>query len=236
MAQEYTGSECSSYLTHLQQCLHNNSNDTRIYIGLTQTEQKKHEKDAGLIRLGRDLFKSIISKPCQEKLAPFICLYLFPLEHCIDEGVDIIGPTQKQCRLLRDDLCKELWKNVETIASDRVPNCEDLSTPSVDLLETCEGEIENIYKKVHVLMIIMYTGTEQKDDNDTKLNCTQDFLPSRSSDSSNTVNCVPECQKWSPYTSFAVKITDIFIIVSASFSLISGSAVLILGCIRCKKM
>lgn len=68
---------------------------------------------------------------------------------------------------------------------------------------------------------------------DLQLNCSQDFTPFNDS---GKMRCVPMCQWWSPYSPITVRVTNILTIVTATFTLLSGSAVVILGCIRRKRM
>ena len=65
------------------------------------------------------------------------------------------------------------------------------------------------------------------------LNCSEDF---QFVNDSKGGRCVPICQQWSPYSPLLVRISDIFIIISAAFSLVAGLGVLVLGCIRYKRM
>ena len=84
----------------------------------------------------------------------------------------------------------------------------------------------------------MLFGTDDvivEDDNRTELNCAEDFIPFNFSENS-ILTCTPECQRWSPFTPRVVQITDIVVIISSTFALVTGSAVLVLGCLRCKKM
>lgn len=63
----------------------------------------------------------------------------------------------------------------------------------------------------------------------SQLNCTKDFEFSNGS-------CVPVCQQWSPFDPLTVQITDIAVLITASFAVVAGVAVLVISCIRCSRM
>ena len=48
--------------------------------------------------------------------------------------------------------------------------------------------------------------------------------------------CVPTCMVWSPYSEVERRVSDLFVILAASFAIISGVVVLILSCVRCRKV
>jgi len=52
----------------------------------------------------------------------------------------------------------------------------------------------------------------------------------------NSNRCRPRCSEWTPYTTVEQNITDIATIGAGIVAIISGIFVLILACVRCKRM
>jgi hypothetical protein len=73
---------------------------------------------------------------CRKKLAPFACLYLFPLQY--DGNGPGVSPTARSCKVIRDDVCKEEWKIAQRF-SDFLPVCEMLKEDRIDILQSCTG-------------------------------------------------------------------------------------------------
>ena len=63
------------------------------------------------------------------------------------------------------------------------------------------------------------------------LNCEESFFRENGSDT-----CVPECGVWSEYSYVDLVITDMVILVSALIGFVSSIAVIVISCIRYKRM
>lgn len=134
--QQYSGSVCRDTLSALQQCANTERSEgtqlNQINI-TTHIDQKVHEDLVGGLTLLKDL--DLATEQCWERLQPFACLYLFPLQSCeMGEG-EIVGPSRRQCLDLRDDLCQDEWKQLEQLEQSELPQCETLPEPSKDLLD-----------------------------------------------------------------------------------------------------
>lgn len=63
------------------------------------------------------------------------------------------------------------------------------------------------------------------------LQCTKGFENDPSS-----AQCRPTCGVWTPYSEVENRISSVIVIVSGAVAIISGALVLILSCVRCKKV
>lgn len=233
-----------------------NDDNATIYIS-SEIDQNEHENYVITLR-SVDLQVLGVSTECYNEVFPFVCLYLFPLSTCGQDDKKyqaVIRPSPQSCKLLRDDVCKDLWTTLTSSkpVASLLPDCEGLPKPRWNLLKTCKGTNISVLRSVATLSGILcliigmnkflishhyYVHVENltiDDDSTAELNCSQDFISFNLSKHGGTI-CAPECQRWSPFTPREVKITDILVVLSAALALVLGSAVLILGCIRCKKM
>ena len=68
-------------------------------------------------------------------------------------------------------------------------------------------------------------------DTELFLPCEENFFRENGSDT-----CVPECGVWSEYSYVDLVVTDMVILVSAVIGFVSSIAVLVISCIRYKRM
>ncbi len=144
MREMYTGSVCRPYLASLQHCINSNvTNDSAIYITPLENQDKEEYKAILLFQIGLAMVQGRITEECKERLQPFMCLYLFPLVSCHNEtgNDEIFRPVSKQCKSLRDGVCKSVWEfAVDEGFGSSLPDCEDEDEMSRrDLLGTCQG-------------------------------------------------------------------------------------------------
>lgn len=126
MKKEADTGNCTEQISYLRECLHSNRQ-----IEYSDIEVVPYKESVISIE---DLKYLQFAQPtCQEKLKPFVCLYLFNL---MVPGEKPIGPSPMACKKIRDESCAFEWKLVTKIKE--LPKCEMLDA-SMDLLELCSG-------------------------------------------------------------------------------------------------
>lgn len=139
MTHEYSNTGvCSSHLSKLQRCTNNDNVHTLpIYIS------PYIDQGAGEVKAEElETFQSILSssEDCLERLKPFACLYLFPLDTCgrNNESV-VIKPSREECVSLRESVCQKIWNLARSYLPAQLPRCDTLPVEPT-LLETCRSE------------------------------------------------------------------------------------------------
>ena len=143
----YNGTVCSSELFGLQACLAQRTNQTfnnsSICIS-SSVDQVTNENNAKHL----EEYKNFIQPPeCLKELRPFVCLYLFPLVSCeaniSESSPEVYGPTQQKCKRIRDEVCQKIWSLAASFLKNVLPDCENLQSPPLDLLDPkCTGIIK----------------------------------------------------------------------------------------------
>ena len=112
------------------------SNATRISPTVNQSQNE------GTVKFLQRYEPMILNHQCRAVLRPFACLYFFPLVSCGDDEENCIevGPTQQRCEMIRDDVCRTTWMQLQKFFPNFLPQCQDFSSSSPDLLNSnCIG-------------------------------------------------------------------------------------------------
>ena len=146
----YNGTACSSELFGLQACLAQRTNQTfnnsSICIS-SSVDQVTNENNAKSLERASGLIIQMQSLECLKELRPFVCLYLFPLVSCevniSESSPEVYGPTQQKCKRIRDEVCQKIWSLAAGLFKNLLPDCENLQSPPLDLLDPkCTGIIK----------------------------------------------------------------------------------------------
>ena len=90
------------------------------------------------------------------------------------------------------------------------------------------------------MIYFLFTENITVDDDDNVTNITSDSCSVKCRDGfyTNTTLCVclPRCDTWELYSRTITVVTDVFTLLSASIGFIAGVAVLVISCIRRKRM
>ena len=114
----------------LQTCYASHKSMARIP---SDTNQEEAEATAKRLLQGLPLLSP--SPECEAAIRPFICLYLFG--SCDSERSQARRVTQKDCEMMRDDVCAREWALSEQYLGQGVlPDCSTL--PNQQLEDECQ--------------------------------------------------------------------------------------------------
>ena len=121
---EYTGSVCQQELESLKTCLLEES-DRESVNPLIITENN--------LEAAKTILSFIDNRPvCAVEVKPFLCLHLLGL--CSSTGGVSYQPTACHCRNLRDNVCADEWKLVNSeMIQDYLSDFPDLPNCDTDL-------------------------------------------------------------------------------------------------------
>eukprot|EP00731_Ephydatia_muelleri_P010669 Em0005g1255a len=202
---------CYPFLTQSASCIPSLINRSGLYIA-PSVDLQQSESTASQIQS----FQDFLSPQCKEVALPFLCLYLFPL--CDDNQTTYL-PSMAQCISISTDICRTEWLLASSLVNN-LPVCSKL--PNVS---PCNGSTTPASTTTA-------SPNNASTTNSTSLSvvnktCSENFI-------FNGNYCLPDCPKWSLRASGTN--ADYVVIVAAVVGLISGTIVLLLSCVRHRRM
>lgn len=208
-AEVYEGKICVLALQLQQSYLQGREDDSTVYI-----ESGRNALENATVSQLQNLAQLQPSEECSAAVVPFLCLYTFGL--CDGNGT-LHRPSSKQCMYIRNVTCKTEWDlAVAVVGEGALPHCH-LLPDTTSLIQDSAP-----------------TGTattQTSDSGEPSLPvCSDGFYVS------STGLCRPECLEWEEFPHAAVVVFDVFVVLQAVVYVIAATAVIILTCIRRKKM
>ena len=130
-SKNYIGDIYFGELTELQSCYASHESTQRMARVPLDANQEEAEATAERLLLGLPLLSP--SPECEAAIRPFLCLYLFG---SCDSDNQLLQITQKDCEMMRDDVCAREWALGEQYLGQGIlPDCSSLSSQE----DECQG-------------------------------------------------------------------------------------------------
>ncbi|CAI8034489.1 hypothetical protein GBAR_LOCUS19414, partial [Geodia barretti] len=214
---EYTGTQCMCALQSYAEC-ESSEIETKVFISNTIGDQKAVENMVEDVVYFLGLITP--SDECRSAAIQFFCLYFFGL--CGTYNTDY-RPTAAECREVRDSTCQSEWKEAERLLklyglSIELPKCSSLEDEGLD----CDEAVSPNYT------VELCNGTDTVNSS-CMLECHEHFYCDNNF-------CKPRCDGFTIYSDEYVKLSDGLLITSGCVGLLCGIAVVVVFCIRRKKL
>jgi hypothetical protein len=180
---------------------------TDVHVSNALMDQKAVENIVDNIMFALDLYINP-SDECRKAVIPLLCLYYFGL--CGTHNTDY-RPTAAECREVRDSTCQSEWKTAEKLL--------ELSAEQF-MLPDCLGLNDEGLECNEVFTFIETNCT---------IVCHEHFYCDNNF-------CKPRCDRFTIYSDEYVKLSDGLMITSGCVGLLCGIAVVVIFCIRRKKL
>jgi hypothetical protein len=204
---KYTGSHCMTVLKSYADCESPGRITTDVHVSNALMDQKAVENIVDNIMFALDLYINP-SDECRKAVIPLLCLYYFGL--CGTHNTDY-RPTAAECREVRDSTCQSEWKTAEKLL--------ELSAEQF-MLPDCLGLNDEGLECNEVFTFIETNCT---------IVCHEHFYCDNNF-------CKPRCDRFTIYSDEYVKLSDGLMITSGCVGLLCGIAVVVIFCIRRKKL